>query len=321
MTTASLGVDDDPFDVLIRQIRYEADGVLSFQLQRRDGGVLPAWEPGTHVEVVLPSGLRRQYSLYGDPADVSAYRIATRLAPAGRGGSRELHRLHPGDTIHIAAVRNAFPLERADSYLFIAGGIGITPLLPMLRSITAQKISARFIYLGRNLDTMALVDDVTAIAPEAIVIQTDLTGIPHVRELLADCTESAIYACGPAALLDDLETESATLLGEHQTLHIERFEAAKPAPSVTANDTKIVCARSGIVVASEPDQTYLATLRKAGIDIPSSCEMGICGTCQVTVITGTPDHQDMLLTEQERATGAFLPCISRSQTPEITLDI
>ncbi|MDH6195927.1 ferredoxin-NADP reductase [Mycobacterium frederiksbergense] len=319
--TPLAGATGAEFEVMVRQIRFEADGVLSFQLERQDRSVLPPWTPGAHLEIALPSGLRRQYSLCGEVEDRTTYTVATRLVPDGRGGSREMHALRAGDVVKIAGVGNNFELLEADSYLFIAGGIGITPLLPMFRQVVAQGVSARFVYLGRNHTQMAFVDELSAIAPGVQVVQTDLAGIPCARELLSDCTAVAVYACGPAPLLDDLEAEAAVGLGPDQALHIERFAPVRPAVTASDEDRKIICGRSGVTVSVQPGETYLESIRRAGIDVPSSCEMGICGTCQVMVTAGEPDHRDELLTENERRNGAFLPCVSRSLSSELTVDL
>ncbi|MGB3485440.1 MAG: PDR/VanB family oxidoreductase [Mycobacterium sp.] len=315
------GAPGHDIPVRVRQTRYEAEGVVSFLLERHDTGDLPEWSPGAHVELVLPSGARRQYSLYGDPGRLSSYRIATRLVADGRGGSAEMHRLRPGDTVAISAVRNNFELREAKSYLFIAGGIGVTPLLPMFRHVTLHDIPSTFIYLGRNPEQMALVDELNDIGAGVQVRHTDVTGIPLAADLLSDSTAEAIYACGPAPLLDDLEAAAGITLTEHQSLHIERFQPVSTLGAGDDTDCKIICSRSGLTVAVARGETYLDSIRRAGVDVPSSCEMGICGTCQIRVTAGTPDHQDMLLTDEERAAGAFLPCVSRSRSTELTVEL
>jgi ferredoxin-NADP reductase len=232
-----------------------------------------------------------------------------------------MHALRPGDTLQIAAVRNTFLLECADSYLFIAGGIGITPLLPMVRAVARDGGPFKFIYLGRSCEQMAFVDVVRALGKAAVVIETDHEGIPDSRRLLQAQPAASVYACGPAGLLDDLEKFAPQILGSGSSLHTERFQPAKPKLVEPEAEITLVCSRSGLVVRTDPSMSFLESLRQAGLAIPSSCEMGICGTCQVLVTAGIPQHNDMLLTQAEREAGAFLPCVSRSQSRELTIDL
>ena len=303
----------------VRQITEEAEGVLSFVLVDPTGTELPVWMPGAHVDLVLPSGAKRQYSLCGDPTDRDRYRIAVRLNIHGRGGSVEAHRLRPGDLLTITSVRNTFALLHSESYLFVAAGIGITPILPMVRSAVSEEVPSTLIYVGRDEQSLPFIEELSKLNTEMTLILTAKQGRPSWKNLLEEVDPRAIYCCGPESLMAELG-EHAKATGHGPLLRTERFA---PAPMVVeeSRSSHIRCARSRLTLATSPSQSYLETLRDAGIEIDSSCEMGICGTCQVQVLSGEPDHRDSILTQGERNDGAFLPCVSRSSSKELILDI
>lgn len=311
------------FDVQIIGMRIEAEGVISLELQMPDRSGLPAWTAGSHIDLVLPSGLTRQYSLCGEPGDTQQMRIAVLLEPNGRGGSREVHGLRLGQQVTIRGPRNAFELQPADSFLFVAGGIGITPILPMIR--TAQRANARWhlLYGGRSRASMAFVPELERLGREHVEIRpADETGLLDLDAIVARAAEGAqVYSCGPAALLDAL-TERFTAEGLSERLHIERFSAAPAAAPASGDTLRVILARSGATVDVPHDCSVMQALRAAGHDVPSSCEQGVCGMCETHVLDGTPDHRDMLLTESERQRGnVMMVCVSRALTPTITLDI
>ncbi|WP_430667215.1 PDR/VanB family oxidoreductase [Jatrophihabitans telluris] len=295
----------------------ETAQIRSFELARHNGEMLPSWEPGAHVDLHLPSGTVRQYSLCSDPADLRRYRIAVLDVDGGRGGSREAHRaLEVGDRVRVSAPRNHFPLHSAPEYLLIAGGIGITPILPMARSLAAGTAAVRLVYVGRSRPSMAFIDELTALGVDTRIVTDDVDGRLDLSAL--DIGSAAVYACGPVGLLDALAERVPS-----QSLHVERFTAEPAARDAHRGSDifEVELAQSGLVLVVQPGVSVLQAIRSAGVDVPSSCEMGICGTCETKVLSGDIDHYDDLLTEAERASGAtMMICVSRSRGPRLTLD-
>lgn len=303
----------------VRQVTEEAEGILSFVLVDPAGATLPEWTPGAHVDLMLPSGVKRQYSLCGDPADRGRYRIAVRLNSRGRGGSVEVHRLRPADLLTVTAVRNTFALLESESYQFVAAGIGITPILPMVRSAANEGIPSTLLYVGRREQALPFIEELTKLDTDMRLVLTATQGRPSWKDFFEEGDPRAIYCCGPDPLMSELSEHVATV-GRSSLLRTERFTAA-PVVAEESRSGQIRCARSRLTLATSATQSYLETLREAGIEIDSSCEMGICGTCQVQVLSGEPDHRDSILTQGERNDGAFLPCVSRSSSKELTIDI
>ncbi|MEV6353336.1 PDR/VanB family oxidoreductase [Streptomyces hydrogenans] len=305
---------DAPRELRVTAREDAADGVVALTLADPAGRPLPAWTPGAHVDLHLADGTVRPYSLCSDPADPSRYRIGVLRVPDGRGGSRRVHdELHPGTLLPVSAPRNRFALvEDAEEYVLIAGGIGITPLLPMARRLTELGRPWRMLYAGRSRTTMAFVrelpDENVTLVPE------DEAGRPDLAAYLAPHPAATVYACGPGGLLDAVRDLHPG------PVHTERFVAA-PAP-VAGDAFTVVLARSGTEVVVTPERSVLDAARDAGAQVPSSCEMGICGTCETKVLAGTPDHRDDLLTPDERATGdSMMICVSRSAGARLVLDL
>ncbi|WP_125612705.1 PDR/VanB family oxidoreductase [Specibacter cremeus] len=326
-------------EVRVLAARREAEAVTSFEFARPGGGLLPAWAPGAHIDVHLPSGTVRQYSLCGDPADTGTYRIAVLELPAGRGGSVEAHReLRPGQTLRIGLPRENFGLAEAERYVFMAGGIGITPLLPMIREVARRGRPWRLVYGARSADHFAFlpelhgIDGASGRASVELVAQ-DTDGHPDLAAIVAGSDGAAVYCCGPGGLMDAL-ADQMDRAGRLPDLHLERFAPA--APAVRSNDDggsgsgasvadgafQVELGRSGLVVDVAAGVTILEAVRAAGVDHPSSCEMGFCGTCEAKVISGEVDHRDDLLTEQERAAGTcMMLCVSRAKCARLVLDL
>ncbi|WP_435828214.1 PDR/VanB family oxidoreductase [Nocardia testacea] len=299
-------------DVGVEAIREEATDVVSLILARADGQELPSWRPGSHIDVFLPSGRQRQYSLCGDPADRHHYRIAVRRIPDGGGGSLEVHDLRPGDTLRIRGPRNAFTfVDSAPSYLFLAAGIGITPILPMAQAAGDR---GRLIYLGRSRDTMPFLGELpagTEIRPD------DEAGPPDIPALLATARPgAAVYVCGPPPVLEAAQ-RSLFALNPTGSLHTERFSA----PQVRdGREFDLTLARSGHHVRVGATETTLDAIRRVRPDVVYSCRQGFCGTCKIGVAAGAVDHRDRLLSDSERA-GHMLTCVSRSAGGPLVLDL
>ncbi|MET9934154.1 MULTISPECIES: PDR/VanB family oxidoreductase [unclassified Streptomyces] len=304
-----------PRKVLVTGRTSPAEGVVELRLE---GTGLPAWQPGAHIDLVLPSGLVRQYSLCGDPADTGAYTVATRLIGAGqggRGGSREVHeQLHAGVEVEIRGPRNRFPLVDAPAYVFVAGGIGITPVLPMLRAAEAAGADWRLLYCGRSRATMPYLVEVGALGGgRTTVVAEDESGLPDLG-FLADVPEgTAVYCCGPDGLMDAV----GAALPEGRTPRLERFSA-----STTTGGTafEVELRRSGRTVAVAADQSLLDAVRTELPDVPYSCRQGFCGTCRQRVLAGGIDHRDELLTDAERD-DSMLICVSRCAGRRLVLDL
>lgn len=311
----------------LREIRYEADGVVSIELVDPAGADVPAWSPGAHLEIDLPSGLTRQYSLCGDHRDLSGYRVAVLRETAGRGGSVEIHdTLRVGQELAVRGPRNHFELVDADDYVFIAGGIGITPILAMVRAAGADR-PWRLHYGGRTLDSMAFRDVLSQWADDVELVPQDRDGLLDLDGIFARVKEgTAIFCCGPTPLLDAVQLKAESL-GVADRLHIERFSASEEAlaeieSAKSGDGFDVELARTGRTVRVESGCTVLEALREVLPGMPSSCEEGVCGTCETRVLGGVPDHHDQIFTDSEREEGASMfVCVSRSKSPKLVLDL
>jgi ferredoxin-NADP reductase len=281
-----------------------ADGVVRLRLEGTD---LPRWEPGAHLDLVLPSGLVRQYSLCGDPEDTSSYTVATRLVENGRGGSREVHeQVTEGMELEVRGPRNRFPLVEAESYVFVAGGIGITPLLPMLRSLP-DGTPWRLLYAGRDRASMPFLEEVEKLGGDRV---TTVEGVPDLDALEVD-EGAVVYCCGPEGLM-------AAVAERFPDVRLERFA---PRTSSDGNtEFEVELRRSGRTLTVPADSTVLAALRRELPDTAYSCEQGFCGTCQQRVLEGEIDHRDELLTDTERA-DSMLICVSRARSGRLVIDM
>jgi ferredoxin-NADP reductase len=310
--------------VLVGKVPVARDVVV---LTFRDptGGELPTWTPGAHVDLVLrpDSGtpLVRQYSLCGDPGDRSAWRVAVLRESAGRGGSRMVHdELGEGSRVRVVGPRNHFPLLDAGRYLFIAGGIGITPILPMLTAAQARGAPWRLVYGGRSRESMAFAAHLREAYPDRVrLCPQDEVGLLDLDSLLRYPEPGTlVYCCGPAPLLDAVQERCR--IWPPGTLHVERFSPLVPLGPKAPFEVEL--AVSGRTLAVPAEQSILETVEKAGITVLSSCREGTCGTCETGVLDGVPDHRDSLLTEQERsANDTMMICVSRALTPRLVLDL
>lgn len=305
--------------LLIAQTTWEADGILSLRLCSPDGGSLPSWEPGAHIELALPSGRRRQYSLCGDPDDTRSYRIAILQVPSGRGGSVEVHTdTRAGQLITAQGPRNHFPLVPSPSYLFIAGGIGITTMLPMAARVAAAGSEWRLVYAGRRRAGMAFLGEVCALDPDRVdIMPTDERGRPDLNDIIGAASGgTAVYCCGPDPLLRDAQK----LVADHPdlSLHSERFTGAAADGGAAFH---VELRRTGRTVDVPADRTVLQAIRDVAAGVPAGCEQGICGACRTTVLAGEPDHRDTLLSSADRAAGAILICVSRARSEQLALDL
>ena len=297
-------------DLVVAEVHREAADVVSIAFERPDGGDLPEWTPGAHLDVFLPSGVQRQYSLCGDHDDRTRYRIAVRRIPDGSGSVEAHESVRAGATLHVRGPRNAFRLLTAPAYLFVAGGIGITPILAMYRAAVATGVPARLIYTGRSRDTMPFLDELTG---DVSILADDECGVPDVPALMSGLAPgTAVYLCGPPAMVD----AAHDCLPPSVSLHTERFSAA---PVVGGRPFTATLADSGVTVEVAADETLLSAVRRVKPGVAYSCQQGFCGSCKTRVLAGDVEHRDRLLLDDERA-DSMLICISRARTDHLVLD-
>ncbi|MEJ2860226.1 PDR/VanB family oxidoreductase [Actinomycetospora flava] len=308
--------------LVVIEKRRAARDVVALTLARPDGGRLPDWAPGAHIDVTLASGATRQYSLCGDRWDAHTYRVAVLREVDGRGGSAFVHdELAAGDTVGFGGPRNHFALVPSTRYLFVAGGIGITPLLPMVHQADLVGADWALLYGGRSRDTMAFVDDLARHGDRVTVHPQDEGGLlPLAAWFAAADEDTVVYCCGPGPLLAAIE--DATAHRPRHLLRTERFVAAELGAPVRDEPFVLELARTGAAVTIGPELSVLEAARRAGATALSSCEQGTCGTCETPVLAGVPDHRDSILADHERAAGDCLfPCVSRSCTDRLVLDL
>ncbi|MEO5665895.1 MAG: PDR/VanB family oxidoreductase [Nocardioides sp.] len=314
------------FPVRVTGRRELADGIVGLSLTGRDGP-LPAWKPGSHVDVVLPSRTVRQYSLCG-PLNAEHYEIAVLRESAGRGGSAEVHDdVRVGQELVISVPRNRFPLEQAASYVFVAGGIGITPILPMIEALSSRDVRWRLVFGGRTRSSMAFLDDLDLWDDQVLLVPQDECGLIDLAGELGPEEGAAVYTCGPPPLIEAVRRQVQGWTSG--SLHFEEF-SPQPVVQVTASEAdgtspgtafEIQLGADGPVLDVPAGRSILEVVLDSGADVLFSCEEGTCGSCETLVLAGEVDHRDGLLTDDERANGAMLLCVSRAACPRLVLDI
>lgn len=290
--------------------------VVALTLADPAGGLLPSWTPGAHIDVRLPSGRRRQYSLCGSPGRRTDYRIAVRRIADGGGGSIEMHdSFQVGDRFEFEGPRNAFYLVTDEQeVLFVIGGIGVTPILPMIQTAQQRGISWRAVYAGRSREYMPLLDEVLAVAPERVAVWADdeRGRIPTAADLLADAgPATAVYVCGPTPMLESVRTAR----DEHADapLHYERFG---PPPVVDGAPFELELARSRRVLNVPANRSALDVMLDRDPTTAYSCQQGFCGTCKVKVLGGQVDRRG----RTEEGDDDMLVCVSRAKTGRVVID-
>lgn len=305
-------------ELVVERRESAAEGVLALTLRHPLGEELPAWEPGAHVDVVLGPGLERQYSLCGDPADREVWRIAVLREPAGRGGSAHVHeQLGQGDKVRVRGPRNHFALKPAPRYRFVAGGIGITPILPMLAEAEARGAEWTLLYGGRTRNSIAFTEELGRYGDRVTVAPQDETGLLDLASVLDDLPEGTlVYCCGPGPLLDAVEARCPA-----GVLHLERF-TPKEQETGANTEFEVELAQSGRTVTVPADVSVLDAVRGAGVEVLFSCTEGTCGTCETDVLEGDPDHRDSVLTAEEQQAGeTMMICVSRCRGKRLVLDL
>lgn len=315
-------------DVTVMHKVTEAIDICSLSLQLPNGGNLPAFEAGAHIDVIFANGLRRQYSLVNDPTDRSQYLIGVLREHESRGGSAAMHALQPGELIRIAAPKNHFPLDwSAKHHILLGGGIGITPLLAMSAELKRAGASFELHYCTRSASRTAFRDFInqSPFAQRVSIHHDD--GDPTQRLDLEAVLQIAppgthVYVCGPSGFVDWVLTQARTAQIEETALHREYFAQNAPIHRLGDGSFELRLERTGVDLYVGADQSVVEAVAAVGVSIPTSCNQGVCGTCLTKVIAGVPDHRDLFLTPTEQAANnEFLPCCSRSRTPRLVIDL
>jgi ferredoxin-NADP reductase len=303
--------------VVDREIIAEDENVAALTLASPMGEQLPTWHPGCHLDLHLPSGRRRQYSLCGDPSDRSCYRIAVRRIPTGAGGSIEMHALEPGTEVTVRGPRNGFPFVAEGSALFVAGGIGITPIIAMVRAARILGMDWQFVYCGRSRDTMPFLDEIESWESDRVFVRTDdVHGYPTEGELLERAPAGgAVYCCGPTPMLDAVRRDFRQCAAT--ALHFERFG---PPPILDGTPFEVQLISTGAVLDVAADASVLTAVKEQKPNIAYSCQQGFCGTCKVRVLSGEPEHLESRLTPEEQR-DHMLICVSRARSARLVLDL
>ncbi len=316
----------EPLQQLIVESRaMQTPEIVQLTLRAADGRALPFWQPGAHVDLILGDDLVRQFSLCGDPADRERFTIAVLREDGGRGGSVAVHeQLAVGAEVLVRGPRNHFAFEVAPKYRFIAGGIGITAILPMVRAAAAAGAEWSLAYCGKAVERMAFAEQLALEFPERVrLYASTTTGRLRVAEELANPDGvTDLYCCGPEGLMRAVEEQVAAAGWPAGALHLERFVPRELGAPVWQEPFLVDLLLSGQTVEVMPGESVLDAVRETGAVVLSSCEEGTCGTCETPVLGGTIDHRDSLLTAEERAADdRMMVCVSRAACERIVLEL
>jgi vanillate O-demethylase ferredoxin subunit len=318
----------ETLDLVVVAVTPEAPNIRSLVLARPDGSPLPGWEAGAHIDLWLPTGDTRSYSLVNTCGELAAttnpasYRLAVRLEEKSKGGSAFMHALKPGDTVKASLPKNHFALSATDEeVVLVAGGIGITPIISMAARLSAQGKPYRLVYAGRSQAHLAFLDEISRLCgPRLHMHCDDLSGTCDLPALLKSLASQPLYVCGPTPMIDAAIAAAERLGWQQGRLHFEVFTA----PAVIDGDAafEVVLKQSGKRVQVPAGQTILDAVTAAGENPMSDCRRGDCGLCQAAVLEGIPDHRDYYLSSKERASNTLIQiCVSRSKTPVLVLDL
>jgi ferredoxin-NADP reductase len=316
-------------DCLVTGVSIVAEDVVQLSLAAANGRELPPWEPGSHADLLLTAAdgtpLERQYSLCGDPTDRSSYRVAVLREADGRGGSDALHAAAAtGTAVRLRGPRNHFFFEPppGDPVVFVAGGIGITPLLSMVEAAAAEGRDFRLIYAGRSRARMAFADQLQESFGERVELHVSEEGnrLDVARTIAALPETAQVYACGPVRLIGALEEAWGDRPSSR--LHLEHFEAIEYGPPVWQQPFEVELALTGVTVEVPLERSILDVVEEQGALVVSSCRKGTCGTCETPVLDGEIEHRDSVLTPDDREAGTtMMICVSRAAGPHLVLDL
>lgn len=319
-------MSSDGLKVRVKRITWEALGIISLELRSAAGGTLPAFCAGAHVDLALPNGLLRQYSLLTAPSgQTDAYVVAVNLDTSSQGGSRYIHNdLKVGQILDIGVPRNHFPLDETTSHsVFIGGGIGITPLYCMMQRLGAMRRSFDVVYATRSRYRAAYLNEIVALCPDAVVHHDDEHGgspIDLAPIIAGFPPDTHFYCCGPPAMMSAFEKHTASL--PERFVHCEYFSPKKAAQENDREEFKVTLARSGVTLKVPSGKSILDVLIENGLSVHHSCCQGVCGSCEVAVLSGIPNHRDSILLPSQRARNdVMMVCVSGSLSEELILDI
>ena len=323
---ALTGTDSDTLRLQVVAIRRQAEGIHSFELADPDAALLPSVDAGAHVDVHLPGGLVRSYSLAGDPAERGHWLLGVLREKNGRGGSRAMHeQVRVGDLLTVGQPRNAFGLATGATHsVLLAGGIGITPLKAMAHTLRAQGASFELHYCARSPQTAAFLADLQALVPTgALHLHFDqgdpARGLDMAALLAQPAAGTHVYFCGPAGFMQ--ACAQATAHWPAGTVHSEHFKAPEPAAKAQPDGAfEVQLARAGVTVQVQPDQTIVRAIELAGLRVPTSCLSGLCGACKVDYLAGDVEHNDYILSDEEK-TRCMTLCVSRARSPLLVIDL
>jgi ferredoxin-NADP reductase len=317
-------------ELRVTQMTLEAEGVLSVRLTRIESDKpLPAWEPGAHIDVYVPDRTTRQYSLCGDPRDLSSYMIAVLREPDGRGGSAFIHdELRVGDRLLVTRPKQGFALEDAAHHALVAGGVGITPIMAFAEHLNREDRPFTLTYGGRARASMAFCDRLDALGDRVTVVAEDDAGRPDLDHVVRTLPAGGlIYVCGPLGLLRAVEAAAEEVHGADQdVVRFELFSRAgvepkEPVP-LDGDTYELVLARSGHTLRMKAETSILETVLALGVEVENDCRDGICGSCVTTVLAGTVDHRDLVLTKKEQAAmDKMMICCSKPTCERLELDL
>lgn len=304
--------------MIVTSVLGEADGILGIRLAAVSGEHLPVWQPGAHITLHLPNGLERQYSLCGENADREHFDIAVLRTRDSQGGSEWIHDfLRTGMVLPVSGPKNHFELEPAADYLFIAGGIGITPIMGMIESLPPRR-QWHLLYFGRSLESMAFAGQLRTRYPDRVtlIVSGEAREASDLASLIGD-SPTSVYCCGPEGLM-----QAVAAIVPPDRLRLERFVAVDRSGQGEAVPVTVTAVKSGKRFVVPAEQSILEALEDNALPVLGSCRKGVCGNCEVRVVSGTPDHRDSVLLDAEKdSLGIMYPCVSRASTPDLILDL
>lgn len=313
------------YDVVVKNRHVEGGNIAVMEFESATSATLPKVEAGAHIDVHLPNGMVRQYSLCQNPNDEGKFRLGILRDPESRGGSvSAFDEIKDGMQIQVSEPKNLFPLLKAKHSVLIGGGIGITPLITMAYQLASEGTSFELHYCGASPENCAFVDEIkNGELAKYTTFHFKSEGASHrafFESAIKDIDlESHIYTCGPVGFMDWVINLATAHDFPEQQIHKEYFQVET---DTSGDSFEVVAERSGKIIMVEAGETILQALAKEGIEIEMSCEQGVCGTCMCDVIEGEPDHRDVYFTDEEKASNEqILVCCSRSKTPRLILDI
>lgn len=325
MTETETRLREFESDLVVESCEIVAEDVVAVTLVHPDGEALPAWTPGAHIDLVLTPEITRQYSLCSSPADPHRFTVGILNAPDSRGGSRFVHEnVKAGTVIRIRGPRNHFPLVSSPRYVFIAGGIGITPMIPMIAEAEAAGADWTLLYGGRSEASMAFTDELRAYGDRVTFLPGNDVALMSAAldaRLGTPRADTLVYTCGPEGLLGAVEQRCSSW--PSGSLHLERF-AAKATEGAVDTEFEVVLARTGITITVPADRSIFMAAQDHGVSVLGSCHEGVCGTCETVIIDvdGEVDHRDSVLNAEEQASNeTMMICVSRCKSGSITLDL